>query len=356
MAQWQRIGYAIVCVKKERVTVQEIARLAGVAPSTVSRALRSHPSIPAQTRQRIEEIARKSGYRPDPLISALLERRYKRTAREVDVIAYVTPQEEHLWRRSYFHACAYRGAEEQALKRGYRLEHFPLTAPGMNGRRLSRILYHRGIQGVLIAPLGRPYQRINLDWEHFSCATIGYSLIRPSLHRVCPHYFHNMFLALRSLRHMQCRRIASILTDNMSKRNGQMLLSAITLHRHLYSKAAFPLFNASAYTERETARAAIGKWLETQRFDAVFGVGTLPVMLLKPTPLVPEGIVLAAMGKSSPHDPWPVLDQKPEVVGAAAIDVIIGQIQRNERGIPEHPKVVMVEGVWEPASPLAVPS
>ncbi len=329
--------------------MQEIARLAGVAASTVSRALRGHPSIPADTRQRIESIALSAGYKPDPLISALLERRYKRKVREVDVIAYVTTQKEHLWRKSYFHSRAFQGAEEQAVKRGYRLEHFPLSAPGVTARQLSRILYHRGIRGVLIAPLGHPYQRINLAWEHFACATIGYSLIRPSLHRACPHYFHNMLLALRSLRHMQCRRIASSLTDNMSKRNGQMLLAAITLHWQLYSKVAFPLFNASAFAGREEARAAIGQWLEKQRVDAVFGVGALPDLLLSPTPLAPEGVILAAMGKPAGQHSWPVLDEMPEMVGAAAVDIIIGQIQRNELGIPEHPKVVMVEGQWVPA-------
>jgi hypothetical protein len=33
-------------------------------------------------------------------------------------------------------------------------------------------------------------------------------------------------------------------------------------------------------------------------------------------------------------------------VAAAAIDLVVGQIQRNERGLPEFPKVVLVEGSW----------
>jgi DNA-binding LacI/PurR family transcriptional regulator len=44
------------------VTIVDIARLAGVNPSTVSRALSGSPAVTEQTRTRITEIARKNGY------------------------------------------------------------------------------------------------------------------------------------------------------------------------------------------------------------------------------------------------------------------------------------------------------
>src|SRR5258708_26805888 len=69
----------------------EIAQSLGVAPSTVSRALRSDPRISAVTRQRVEEAAEKLGYRPNPLVSALMAspRRLGGNG-EVDVIALGT--------------------------------------------------------------------------------------------------------------------------------------------------------------------------------------------------------------------------------------------------------------------------
>lgn len=53
--------------KNKRVNREEIARRAGVSPSTVSRALDDNPLIPAATRGRIKKIAAKLGYVPSHL-------------------------------------------------------------------------------------------------------------------------------------------------------------------------------------------------------------------------------------------------------------------------------------------------
>lgn len=49
---------------KRRVTMKDIATRAGVAPSTVSRAMRSNPWIPPHTRIRIKAVAAEMGYIP----------------------------------------------------------------------------------------------------------------------------------------------------------------------------------------------------------------------------------------------------------------------------------------------------
>ncbi|MCX7914765.1 MAG: LacI family DNA-binding transcriptional regulator [Verrucomicrobiae bacterium] len=51
------------------VTLEQVARAAGVHRTTVSRALRNHPGIPPATRDRIVKIAKQLGYRPNPLVS-----------------------------------------------------------------------------------------------------------------------------------------------------------------------------------------------------------------------------------------------------------------------------------------------
>ena len=54
-----------------RCTIKDIAAKAGVAVSTVSYALRNHPSIPPETCQRIQAVGEKLGYRPDPFLMAV---------------------------------------------------------------------------------------------------------------------------------------------------------------------------------------------------------------------------------------------------------------------------------------------
>ena len=55
-----------------RVTMTAVAKRAGVHTTTVSLALRNHPSLPVTTRERIQALAREMGYRPDPGLAALV--------------------------------------------------------------------------------------------------------------------------------------------------------------------------------------------------------------------------------------------------------------------------------------------
>ena len=64
------------------VTLAEIARRAGVSVMTVSRALRKQSNISPQTQKRIQVIADELGYRPNPLVSALMT--YRRAAKPVE--------------------------------------------------------------------------------------------------------------------------------------------------------------------------------------------------------------------------------------------------------------------------------
>ena len=56
-------------------TIKDIARIAGVAPSVVSRALNNKYGVKESTRQRIVEIAREFGYYPNSAARSLVTRR-----------------------------------------------------------------------------------------------------------------------------------------------------------------------------------------------------------------------------------------------------------------------------------------
>lgn len=49
----------------KRANIQEVAKMAGVSPSTVSRALNGFPGISEKTRQKVIEIAKKLNYKPN---------------------------------------------------------------------------------------------------------------------------------------------------------------------------------------------------------------------------------------------------------------------------------------------------
>jgi LacI family transcriptional regulator len=59
----------------EKVTIKHIAEIAGVSVSTVSRALRNHPTASEKTTKRILEIAKDLNYFPDSLAKSMREKR-----------------------------------------------------------------------------------------------------------------------------------------------------------------------------------------------------------------------------------------------------------------------------------------
>jgi len=59
------------CNRKPAVTIYDIAQVAGVSPSTVSRALNKPGRINAKTEQRVREAAQSLGYRLNPMARAL---------------------------------------------------------------------------------------------------------------------------------------------------------------------------------------------------------------------------------------------------------------------------------------------
>src|ERR671913_659629 len=90
------------------VTLADIARELGVSKMTVSRAINNHPSINADTRERVLEVARRLNYQPNQHARALATNRSY-------LIGVVVPDLMH----SYF-AEICRGVEAVARPLGYR--------------------------------------------------------------------------------------------------------------------------------------------------------------------------------------------------------------------------------------------
>ena len=49
------------------VTIKDIAKMLGISVSTVSRALKDHPDISPETKDKVNEVAKKLNYRPNAL-------------------------------------------------------------------------------------------------------------------------------------------------------------------------------------------------------------------------------------------------------------------------------------------------
>ena len=63
--------------KKPAITSNQVAKLAGVSQSTVSRSFSLDSSVSKKTRRRVLDSARKLGYQPNAMARSLITRRSK---------------------------------------------------------------------------------------------------------------------------------------------------------------------------------------------------------------------------------------------------------------------------------------
>lgn len=335
---------------KDRVTLQDVADKAGLARSTVSRALRGDRRVSAATREELQELAKKMGYQRDPLLSAFASRRRGKVAgSEITTIAYVTNFPRPLmWQDNQIYMRYYQGAVECARQHGYKVEHFWLKERGMTGRRLSQILYSRGIQAVCLPP-SPTIGHISLDWSRFTTIAIGFSILRPKLHRVTHHHYGNMELVLRELRRLGYRRIGLGCFAGTSKRTNDQWLAGMLVFQEYHPDMVLRSF---LFTDETLPR--IPDWCREWKLEVL--IGTDPVIFPQ---LVRAGIAIPGELKFVTIS-WPAwegpdiagTDQQPEALGAAAVDLLVSQLQRGDYGVPRIPITTLVEGRWVPGRSL----
>ena len=80
-----------------RITMEDLAREAGVSKITVSRALSGHPLVKEETRARIRELAEKHGYRVNIAARNLRQQR----TRTIGVVIEMTPSHDRSMSEPY---------------------------------------------------------------------------------------------------------------------------------------------------------------------------------------------------------------------------------------------------------------
>lgn len=329
-----------------RLSLNDIAVKLGVSKMTVSRALRGGKHVEAGLKERIVKMAEEMGYRPDPEIAKLMTHmRRTRDVAEPRTLAFVWAERgaEEIGRSSWSQQLVL-GARRQAAKLGFQLEEFHLAARGMTARRLSEILEARGIPGFILSPLvSRSRGHVSMAWERFSSVVIGLGYARPLLHRVHHHHYLGMMTALRMLKKQGYKRIGFYCGSTINERMFRAWSASFLAHHPLSRPGE--LLALRKMPGREDFLA----WLREAKPQVVIdaGHGVKEWLTGVPKQRRPQHVTL---GWRADVPEVGGIDQQADVLGAAAVDLLVTQYQQNERGIPESPRIVMTEGRWRPAT------
>lgn len=340
------------------ITMAQIAQRAGVHVTTVSLALRNHPSLPQRTRDRIHQLAEEMGYRPDPNLRALMAyRKSQRAARRVQTLAYVTNWDSRwCWKDFPAHAAFFAGAERRAPELGYQLEHFWMGEPQLSGRRLGEILHARGIAGVVLASQRFDRDdRLAMDWSHFAAVKIDYFPHDPPMHIVTNNQRSIMRLAARRVRAAGYERIGLVLHRDWDHgADGNFTTGFLEALQDLPREQKIPIHYVEKFSpppdERWGGKAptkALERWLHDWRPDVVIGYG--PAVLPQLASLgiaVPGDLAFADLYWSDSGGAFAGVRHNCHRVGELAVELLAGQLQFNARGLPEFPTSTLVDGTW----------
>ncbi len=122
-----------------RVTIKDIARVLGVNPSTVSRALHNHPDVSIELKANIKQLAEQMGYKPNQMAINLRNGKSK-------TIALIIPEIS-----MFFFPSVMKAIEEEAHKRGYNLLVLHSNDDVQREIQNAEICAFTGVEGVLVS-------------------------------------------------------------------------------------------------------------------------------------------------------------------------------------------------------------
>lgn len=342
-------------IPKQRVTLQQIADQAGVACSTVSKALRNSPELPVTTRNQLQELAREMGYSPDPAMTKLMQHlRHIRHKKHVEPLAFVSyySKDDYLKTKSFNDYL--NGAVERSRQLGYQIQYFWMGDIEWNHKRLSSILRARGIQGVLLSPSPLLNTDFEIDWREFATVSFGYSLRTPPGHRVTNHQYHTMLRILQRLDEYGYRKIGFVFPDGSigeSRINNNFSAALYVYQNHIPKPNRVPPIRSFPITP-ELLIPYVKRWKPDALISTDFG----DIEILQTNGFrIPEDIGMAFISIHESDSFHAGIDQKSKVIGASAVDLISQQLYENQLGIPPHRKVVLIEGTWVDGKTVLIP-
>jgi LacI family transcriptional regulator len=352
--------------------LRDIAAVAGVHHSTLSRALRGHPRISAARTAELRALAKQMGYVPDPVLGALMAyRTSRRPAAFHATIAWLNPSRKRAdWRVYRAYNDYFEGASARARQLGFQLEEIilPTTttitaaaggraggreneSPQVRQDRVTSMLETRNIHAIIVGPAPVAGMVLDLiDWVRFSAIRIGYSLASPRLHIVTANHSRAMTSLMRELRARGYRRPGLFIMEVLDERIGRQWSGAFLREQLDWPREdRLELSFHETFTER-----VLMDWVKSQRPDVIVGMGDerIAAILHRNGWRIPEDIGLVVLAQPNRGAAITGIVEHNEEVGMTAVDMVVAMVNRQERGTPVTPQTVLIENGWREGGTL----
>lgn len=324
-----------------RPTLADIGRLVGISAAAASMALRNSPRISRSTKERVRKVAKKLGYVPDPMLSALVARRLgQNKGANVAVLFDSNWNEEGTsWFKPIFD-----GLRSESARLGYNLEILSIQKEILSLSSPDRMLQSRGILGLIILPIRMPHLSLKLDWSRYSIICMSRWMEAGHFH----HFISNPPNAMATL----CSR----LYERGYRRLG-------IAHSHAFERRANFEWTGSLYKEslaqpklkmvppylpEQLTEKNFHAWMRRHRPDCVVSAAAFPIIdyLSSGGWKVPDDVGIAALTINPGMEHFSGILQQTDLIAHSAMQYIHSLIQSNETGLPDLPREIRITFPW----------
>lgn len=332
-------------MKLKRATIKDIARESGYSVMTVSFALRNHEKVKPSTREKIHQVAEKLGYRRDPEIARLMERVRRNpdleTAEQFAVLNFFP--EKDGFQRDLFTQRVMDGAADRLERHGFDLVEYWLGEAGFDRGTVAKDLKDKNIHVLLVPPVPAGAPLVELDWSQFTVASIEERPIVPNFHRIHPNHYNNMLILLDRVVAYGFERIGFISTPQMLGLDKYAYFGAF----HSYFTYMHPELPYLPPLADGTSQELLKDWYAEQRPQIIIVTAGWIEGAIRSTlgVSVPDELSLVSIGAD--FDAMAGIDQKADLIGSAAADILMAHAFRYEKGVPPFAKTMLIDGVWK---------
>lgn len=323
-------------------SIKSLAVRLGLSRTTVSDALRGKGRVSPETVVKVREAARAAGYKANPLISAVLGAIHhpQRVATFRGTLAVVDLHEQAHWPHGPFTRAIVGGMKARAADMGFSIAEFVVGSDVLPWRRFDTILRSRGIHGVIVLPAWVQPDLSAFDWSEFAGIYTDHVTAGPALHCVCCDHYGSMLSLLDLLEARGYRRPGLILQHGRDERIRYRQRAAYSAWQTAKpDRNVIPPLITPEYPE---FKREFAPWVRRYKPDVVLShFAETPEWLKVCCPGDTPGFV--ALNVHQQQAPCAGLDLQAEIVGARAVEHVVGQIMRAEFGVPEWPSRTMVQ-------------
>lgn len=247
----------------EKLTIDQVASLACVSRSVVSRVLNNHPNVSEEARRRVLEVIRKYNYHPSSVARSLARQRTYE-------ICILTPRRSDEALANGFWTLLHLGIFEQCIRRGYFVSLSMLSADAEE-TLASRILYEHRFDGyVLLTQEVADRVLESLSAREVPVVLVGHDPAHPHVHSVDVDNFAGAYRAVRHLCRLGHRRIALMLGNPALQESRDRRAGYLQALRDAGAEVDERLIEAGDYSQH-AGYALMKRWLaQGPDFSAVF--------------------------------------------------------------------------------------